>query len=236
MNQNQVIKDYTVGLTQEQIDKGEGDNPYYIFNGREGEINAGNPRKVTIEGQEYLETDIGLYDPLADRWDLNEKGEINVLKTNRVKITDKGTNNETIFSKAMTGRFKKEFEVLKDIIVKEDFLKGGGVALDNKGLPILDSNGEPITAEQLRDRRIAYSEQYATLVKNSSSENFNTWYDGLYNLETENKKKGNPSAPDFWNKLKNAFVKKEINEQDFESGVNIFRATYYFGPLEFYGE
>ena len=68
------------------------------------------------------------------------------------------------------------------------------------------------------------------------------WYRQIYNVETKDKdgklfkRKGNPTQLDYWENLKNAFTKGDLSEKDFQSGINIMRATFRIDPLTYFGE
>lgn len=191
-----------------------------------------------------LRIDFGNYDPKLGTFQKSPEDKILISDSQYIPIEKNGKNGEKLYSDEITKIWNTKFKEQQDILAQYNILKkSGGIAVDNNGKPILDQeDGSPITADKLKKRLDAFSEQYAEQVKSTSSEEFLNWYDQMYNVESKNKegkllkKKGNPTKKDFWDNLKSGYTKGDLSEKDFVSGINIMRATYQFDPLTYFGE
>jgi hypothetical protein len=107
----------------------------------------------------------------------------------------------------------------------------------NSGGIYTDSKGVKWTAQQIREEQVKTKNEYAQMVKDYSTDNFNEFNKQIYNASGINKKSGkNPEPEVYWKELCKSFIKDEgIKGVDMTAGANYMRATYGIDPISKYG-
>lgn len=234
----------------------ENPNPEYKRQDEEIPFNETYDKKTNKLRREY-----GKYDRKLDSWLTDTKNNKLVTRIEDIAITKEGKNGERQYSDQIKKlKFDDRFKQQQEIQSRLKNVKSGGVAVDDNGQPLMKKNVDrygvetyaPITAADLETSLNNFSNQWANEIKDIAPEPFLDWYGQLYNSDDgKKKKKGNPSAKDFWNNLKAAYQRGDFKttytdengnkvidqgEASFEAGINLFRATYKFDPLLTYGE
>ncbi len=227
-------------------------NPAYNVKYREAEINK-LPEVKYVNGKPMYTTDVGLFDPEADVWKTDEKGEKYVLKTTEKNVTQKSTNGEDVLAKELKARMGDFFSSQQLLQAQLDLAHKNpqGMIVDDKGKPQmqpkLDEKGnpelnylgqtmqEPITAESLKERLLATNKEYLTYARNIASDNLLAW--------TKTVPIGTDSKA-YWKNLVDAYAKgwrdkdgklHKLSEYDFEVGQEFFKAAFGKNPLAQYG-
>ena len=149
-------------------------------------------------------------------------------------LHETGVNGETMLNKNLSKVYTDKFVDIVAIKQNINQALNGQKVIKTKGIGgAADTYYTPSELyQELQDSQA----NYANIVKETASDNFTKWYSGLYNKKNAKKENaGNPSPDDYWNLLKADYTKGSLDEADFESGVNIFRATYGEDPIRKYG-
>lgn len=163
------------------------------------------------------------YTTTEQRWDAKNQRYVTSKTSAPMPLHEKGTNGEKVLSKAI--QKKNNVTFLKMLNLQNDIKK---VAT---GQEVLDKDGNKRTQEQITQELEDTQANYANMIKSLASDNFNNWNDQIYNVNQANV---TPEA--YWGKLKDAHAKGDIDEADFQNGVNYFQATYGFNPIMKYKE
>ena len=211
-----------------------------------------NPDGVFDKKTGKIRIDYGGYDPKTGMWQQDANGTL-IRRPQFIAITEKDKNGDKVLSTDLNKIYASKFKTQQNMLAQYNSIKNlptnsEGIVVDNNGKPVMmstpvyDADGnllknitEPINVKSLKRNLDEFNTQYSKYVKNISSEEFNSWYRDLYNFVGGNKQKGNASPLDYYTNLIRAYKTGKLKENDFQNGINLFRATYNFDPLMKYG-
>lgn len=236
------------------VDVGEkypnNDNPNYKPSYK---VRAINPQGTMDKATGKLKISFGQFDDESGKWLLDENNNKIITNNKFIAISEADKNGTNVYSKDIKKLLSGYFDNLLNLKSSyEKVKKTGGYAMDENGnimtqtVQRYDKDGNPtekesnvpLTADDLQKQVDTYSEQYSNFVKNISSEKFKNWYNQLYKAEDKASgkvKNSNPAPEDYWNALKTSYKKNEIDDIDFQNGVQLFQSTYMFNPFLEYG-
>ena len=201
-----------------------------------------NPMGTFDKATNKIRYDYGNYDSESGQWEMDDKNNKMINNVHFENRTVEGTNGEILINPKVQKGWDQTAQSLFKLKSMHDTLTKGqvpyehGKPLTYEGVDVFGKKTQvPMTIEKLEERLKTESDTYLNGIYSSAPEDYLKFEEKLISDAKKGSSEGYVEPDIFWKELYDQYKTKQISEESYHTGYNIFRGTYYFDPLIKYG-